>query len=229
MDHEVEELARLSILEEELSVLRHDLRNRLNGIRNGAYYLKQKSSKTELWESDERVPVFFELIDDEIGKAEESLAQQASVDHVLARQLEDQTLEIGVTRALRMMAVPAHISLETDFGQEATTSVCEVEVALFARCLVENSIEALEGRDSGSICVSTRSDLDGRARLCVEDDGPGLASNEIAAAIQSFRTEKPGHRGLGLNIARRIAQRYSGKLDFQTLDAGGVSVGATFS
>ncbi len=133
IDAEVEELARLSLLEEELSVLRHDLRNRLNGIRNGAFYIRRKSESTPLWESDQRIGTFFDLIEDEIGKGEAALAAQASIDHILPRQLESGLLEVGVMRGLDALDVPGHVTLETDFDQAEPTPVWAAEVALLAR------------------------------------------------------------------------------------------------
>ena len=223
MDHELEGLARLSQLEEQLAVLRHDLRNRLGSIRNGTYYLKRKIEKTELWETDERFPRFFGLIDQEIANGEELLSSQASVETILPRALEPQLLEVGVARGIQQVRVPAFVTLEVDYAQEKATPVWSVEIALLTRCLVENAVEAVEASERRTIRVETRS-RDDRAWLSVEDTGPGIPEDAIAAALQPFRSEKPQHRGIGLNIARRIVQRYRGGLAFREPRGGGLRV-----
>ncbi|MEO8905037.1 MAG: ATP-binding protein [Polyangiaceae bacterium] len=47
-------------------------------------------------------------------------------------------------------------------------------------------------------------------RITVSDDGPGIL--DAARCLERFATTKPGHLGLGLCIARRIASRLGGDL-----------------
>ena len=190
MDHELEGLARLSQLEEQLAVLRHDLRNRLGSIRNGTYYLKRKIEKTELWETDERFPRFFGLIDQEIANARGIALEPGFGRDDSAPRARAQLLEVGVARGIQQLRVPAFVTLEIDYAQEKATPVWSVEIALLTRCLVENAVEAVEASERRTIRVETRSRGDG-AWLSVEDTGPGIPEDAIAAALQPFRSEKP--------------------------------------
>ena len=226
MDRELEELARLSLLEERLSVLRHDLANRLNSIRNGAFYLKRKSERTNLWVEDPRFPLFFDLIEKEIVSGTK-LLDQASAADLMLRRFEPQMLEVGVKRGLEQVRIPATVALETDFGQCVPKPLWDVEVALLTRCLVENAVEAVEGAHGARIRLRTRSEGEG-AWLTVEDSGPGIPAEAMASAMQPFRSEKPGHRGIGLNIARRIVRRYEGNLELHESEGGGLAVEAHF-
>ena len=60
---------------------------------------------------------------------------------------------------------------------------------------------------------------DGRdALLTVQDDGPGLAADELERASERFfrgRHARPGGSGLGLAIARAVAERHGGSLALQ--------------
>ena len=227
MDREVEELARLSLLEERLSVLRHDLRNRLSSIRNGSFYLKRKSEKTELWNEDRRFPLFFDLIEKEIAGAEELLAEEASAVDVMTRQLESQSLEVGVRRGLAGICIPATVDLKSEFAEKFARTLWAPEIALLTRCLVQNAVEAMSETSRARIRIRTRSDGDG-TRLTVEDSGPGIPTEAIASAMQPFRSQKPGHLGIGLNVARRIAQRYDATLTLGEAEGGGLSVEVLF-
>ena len=132
-------------------------------------------------------------------------------------------------RALDALDLPDHVSLETDFDQGEPTPVWGAEVALLTRCLVENAIDAVAERSSAMIRVSTRSKDGGAVWLTVQDDGPGMEPEAVSAATQAFRTEKPGRRGIGLNVASRITSRNGGELRIEHPDGGGLRVEARLS
>jgi two-component system nitrogen regulation sensor histidine kinase NtrY len=77
--------------------------------------------------------------------------------------------------------------------------------------LVDNAVEATEGR--GRILVSTEYDrAEGRARLVVADDGPGVApADRDRLFVPHFSTKKRGS-GLGLAIVNRIVQDHLGTI-----------------
>lgn len=227
MDTELEELARLSRLDERLSVMRHDLFNVLNGIRNAAFYLRRKSEKTPLWEEDRRFATFFDLIEDGVRRGEDTLSREATVETVLRRELTAQRLDVGVRRGLETLPLPDGVRLETDYAQAAPVPLWEVEIALLTRCLVENAVEAVEPRKPVVVRVRTRSDGDGHW-LEVQDTGPGMSRDAVAAALQPFRSGKPEHLGIGLNIVRRIVQRYGGRMTFREPEGGGLCVAICF-
>jgi two-component system nitrogen regulation sensor histidine kinase NtrY len=77
--------------------------------------------------------------------------------------------------------------------------------------LVDNAIEATEGR--GRVLVATEYDrAEGRARLVVADDGPGIpAADRERLFVPHFSTKKRGS-GLGLAIVSRIVQEHLGTI-----------------
>jgi len=77
--------------------------------------------------------------------------------------------------------------------------------------LVDNAVEATEGK--GRILVSTEYDrAEGRARLVVADDGPGIApADRDRLFVPHFSTKKRGS-GLGLAIVNRIVQEHLGAI-----------------
>ncbi len=77
--------------------------------------------------------------------------------------------------------------------------------------LVDNAVEATEGR--GRILVATEYDrAEGRARLVVADDGPGIApADRDRLFVPHFSTKKRGS-GLGLAIVNRIVQEHLGTI-----------------
>jgi two-component system nitrogen regulation sensor histidine kinase NtrY len=77
--------------------------------------------------------------------------------------------------------------------------------------LVDNAVEATGGR--GRVLVSTEYDrAEGRARLVVADDGPGIAAAvRERLFVPHFSTKKRGS-GLGLAIVSRIVQEHLGTI-----------------
>jgi two-component system nitrogen regulation sensor histidine kinase NtrY len=77
--------------------------------------------------------------------------------------------------------------------------------------LVDNSIAALD--EKGRILVATEYDrAEGRARLIVADDGPGVApADRDQLFVPHFSTKKRGS-GLGLAIVSRIVQEHLGSI-----------------
>jgi signal transduction histidine kinase/CheY-like chemotaxis protein len=82
--------------------------------------------------------------------------------------------------------------------------------------IVSNAIQY--NRPGGWVRVALRAPLDGRIVFAVEDTGPGLTAEELARLFQPF--ERLGREsgsvdggGLGLVIARRLAEAMGGALD----------------
>ena len=68
--------------EEKAAELRHYLRNRFAAIRNAAFYLQRRVAKTSLWEEDERVRRFFDLIASELSDADDAINRKLRVSHL---------------------------------------------------------------------------------------------------------------------------------------------------
>ncbi|MFN8178484.1 MAG: ATP-binding protein [bacterium] len=80
--------------------------------------------------------------------------------------------------------------------------------------LVKNAAEALVGR-SGHVRVRVRKAA-GRARLEVEDDGPGIPEDLVRSLARPGVSGKPGGSGLGLAMVQRIAADHRGTLAWRS-------------
>lgn len=90
--------------------------------------------------------------------------------------------------------------------------------------LIANAFEALDqGQRGGRIEVgATRT----ASRVClwVQDDGPGMAADQLARVFKPFYTTKPKGLGVGLPLARRIVERFGGRIDVSSRPGKGTRV-----
>jgi signal transduction histidine kinase len=95
------------------------------------------------------------------------------------------------------------------------------DVRRVVRNLLDNAVAHARER-----VVVTVDDAAGRARLVVADDGPGVAPEQRDRIFDRFyrgeesRSRPGGGSGLGLSIARGLAERNGGRVDLLDTDSG---------
>jgi len=86
--------------------------------------------------------------------------------------------------------------------------------------LVINAEQALAGRNDPRITIAL--DVrDGFVELSVIDNGPGMALDLARKAQEPFFTTRAGMCGLGLPVARHLAESLGGRLDIEPKVEGG--------
>jgi two-component system NtrC family sensor kinase len=95
--------------------------------------------------------------------------------------------------------------------------------------LLRNSREAMPG--GGSVTVSARADGDGGVAIRFADSGPGIPEADRERLFEPFpRSARAGAAGLGLAMARRVAEAHSGTIRAENEGGpAGVASGAAFT
>ena len=117
-----------------------------------------------------------------------------------------------------------------DLGEQVTIAdrpriVADVQVTWLKRALRNLVGNALRYAGSAEVSLAER---DGHAVLRVEDDGPGIPADRIAEMLEPFtrgessRNRATGGAGLGLTLARAIAEQHGGRLDVANRAGGGL-------
>jgi signal transduction histidine kinase len=211
------------LAEEVVSSIRHSVVNDLTALSALCYRLK----------IEHVVP----LSETESGRSAQDLLENIQAYVKLAsRRLEVAFLPAGMPAAgavdvaslLRELVarmpgprgVPVEVKVEE--GTSPSLVVDGVELELAVACLLENAFESLESGAGGRVILRAAVGPNDTVRIEVEDDGMSLGSKARGRVFEAFFTTKSGHLGLGLNVARRIAGRWGGTVDFQPNVARGV-------
>lgn len=201
------------VVEESLSVIRHDLRNRLGSIRNANFYVRRRIQKLapELAATDPRIPEFLALIATEADATEQIMESRLPAPE----PGELVAASAVVHRALSLVASPANIHISFEPTSDARARLGPDEAVLAVHCLVENAVDAL-AETEGTVRLRVAAS-EGKVTIEVEDDAAGGLPER---ALEPFFTTRTGRMGIGLNIARRAALRWRGKLAIAARDRG---------
>lgn len=178
-----------------------------------------------------------------------ALRRSATEAHRLSMQLQNQAAVVrlrGVTdgsprESVDLAAVIAKLvtsrtplaaaaGVTVDASHATTSVVIQADAPLVEQAIgnvLDNAI--IYNRAGGSVTVSLASYEHGRNfKLVIADTGPGVSDEEFAGltANKRFRgdesrTRRPGGRGLGLALAREVADRFGMKLDLRQPTDGG--------
>lgn len=91
--------------------------------------------------------------------------------------------------------------------------------------VLRNAVEACRGQ--GAIRV-TLERQDGRIRVAVSDNGPGIPPDKRERIFQPYYTEKGGGTGLGLAIVRQTIEQHHGTIVVTDTPGGGATFLAQF-
>lgn len=152
------------------------------------------------------------LVDDLLGLARlEARGQRVQFNLVtIARPLVEDA---------RLRAPRAAITLSADDDDDATVRGDPDALDRVLRNLIENALAAVDS--TGRIDVELRR-RNGFVEAIVADDGPGVPEHEVQRIFERFVRLDPGNpgHGLGLAIARRIAQQHHGDVTCEPTTSG---------
>ena len=155
-------------------------------------------------------------------------------------QLESGRIALNLRATqLREVAVRVIDSLEARTRLKEVTLENRTPADLFAQAdgerleqvlfnLVDNAIKY--GLAGGRVVLQGENLADGRARMSIQDDGPGIPPEALERVFERFyrldkaRSREQGGTGLGLAIVKHIIQRHGGEVGVQSE----VGQGSTF-
>lgn len=149
-----------------------------------------------------------------------TLARLESVDTAAMADCALRALASQAIAELAPGALDRGVELELADGEELTVRGLPTLLGVLLRNLLDNAVRHTPAGTTVRVAVTR---VDGHACLSVSDDGPGVAPEELDKLGQAFYrlsgTTASGS-GLGLSIARRIAQIHGAELQLQAGPGG---------
>ena len=141
------------------------------------------------------------VVDGMHGFARESRAQAADVAL--------QEVAAAASGLMRTVIAARDVEIVERYGDRP--ALVHGDAARLGLVLVSLLLNSFRGLPSGGTVTVEISCRDGEAVAAVSDDGAGFAPGEAEAAFELFHTTRGGS-GLGLAVARRIAEGHGGTL-----------------
>jgi signal transduction histidine kinase len=141
------------------------------------------------------------------------------VSGLAVRAVSVEALVSDVALLYEGLAADRGIALELDAAGAPEVRCDPRKVKQVLVNLLQNALEAAPR--GGTVTLRAKPGPDGAAVFDVEDDGSGLAEEIRAKLFRPGATTKPTGTGLGLTVARSIAEQHGGSLELRDREGGG--------
>lgn len=206
--------ARQAAMESLGAQVAHEIKNPLTAIKGLTDLLAERAPEAR----DRRR---LEVIGAEVARIEQILRDYLSFSRPFEAVSRESTRVDGLLQALKGLlearAERAGVSLSAE-GPAITAEVDPRRVKEAALNLLLNALDATPR--GGAVRVSWEL-IDGAVRVTVEDEGPGMSPEVLARVGDAFFTTRDGGTGLGVRLARRVAEAHGGTLDFDSAPGRG--------
>ena len=220
---EVLRAQRLEAWAEMARIIAHEIKNPLTPIRLSTEHMIEVHQR----EPDRFGEVFERCAGNILQQVDElqEIAQEFSTYSRIPRlepQAGDLAASVGQLVESYQVAAPPGVDLEFSADPESVPARFDARLLRRAvRNLIENSLRASAGRGSIAVRVEAR---DGDATVAVADRGPGVSPELLQRIFDPYFSTHDSGTGLGLPIARRIAEQHGGSIHARNRRGGGLEV-----
>lgn len=219
LERDVRQREKLASIGQVTSSFAHEIKNPLTGIRLGLGLLKEDAQNADVVES----------IANDVKRLDgilENLLGYARVHERHKTRLDVNALVEKSIFLLRKEAESQDIELESDYSPIIPQVVAdENEIQQVIVNIVLNAIQAIS--DGGRIAIRTSNysvnEIFG-VLIEVEDDGIGIADENLHKINQLFFTTKELGSGLGLPMSQKIIREHGGSIVFESKEGIGTAV-----
>lgn len=179
------------------ATIAHEVRNPLSAVRLAVQMHRRRDPEDQ----------DLALVADELERLDLVVDQLLAFSRGMSVRREScplRPLAEGVLRLLERQATHAQVTLGLE--GDATVQADPQRLRQLLMNLLVNAIQALHGK-GGRVTVRLLSD-----GLAVEDDGPGVPPDLLPRLFEPFASGRAGGTGLGLHLARAVAEAHGARL-----------------
>ncbi|HXO19282.1 MAG TPA: ATP-binding protein, partial [Thermoanaerobaculia bacterium] len=206
-------------------IIAHEIKNPLTPIRLSAEHMREVYA-TDPEQFDgvfERCTANILAQVDELRSIASEFSAYSAIPRIDPRPGDLTAAIAGLVEGYRA-APPEGISVELESGGPIAARFDAKLLSRAVRNLLENALRASAG--GGRVVVRVER-LDGQARVSVIDSGPGVRPELLGRIFDPYFSTHDAGTGLGLPIARRIAEEHGGGITARNRAEGGLEVAIT--
>jgi two-component system, OmpR family, sensor histidine kinase ChvG len=215
---------RIDAIESFAADVAHELKNPLTSLKSAVEMLGRANDA----EKRERLMQIMRNDVRRIDRLITDISDASRLDAELSRETAEPVnitqLLANIAEIYRMLGLPRGIALQLDAGTgDMIVMGRDERLGQVFRNLIDNAVSF--SPDGGTVSLTARP-LDGRIRICVEDEGPGIPPDNLETVFNRFYTERPTEHGfgknsgLGLSIARQIVNGIGGRIWAENREGG---------
>lgn len=206
------------------AILGHEIKNPLAGIKGAAQLLARRV--------DAKGQALTELIVNEVDRIARLLDQMQKLGRSEPTELAPANIHLLIERAIRSIRAANRAMPEIAINYDPSLPEVMIDADAMVQILInlmQNAVDALEGRLDGVIGISTRyvmsgalreADMDRRSiklpvEIAISDNGPGVPVHIEDELFSPFVTTKRDGQGLGLAIVRKLISQMDSRIIFE--------------
>ena len=206
------------------AILGHEIKNPLAGIKGAAQLLARRV--------DSNGQALTDLIVNEVDRIARLLNQMQKLGRSEPAALAPANVHLLIERAIRSIRAANRAMPEISINYDPSLPEVMIDADAMVQILInlmQNAVDALNGRLDGNIGISTRfvmsgalreADLDRRSsklpvEVTISDNGPGVPPHIEDELFSPFVTTKRDGQGLGLAIVRKLVSQMNSRIVFE--------------
>jgi PAS domain S-box-containing protein len=207
---------RFASIGELATILGHDLRNPLSGIRGATFFLRRKHSN--IWDREDQA--MFESIDKSIDYSNKIINDLLDYSREIRLDLAAVTPKSLLKETLMLAAVPEDVFV-VDQTNEVSFYADQVKLIRGFVNIAKNAVDAMP--EGGKLFV--KSELAGEfVMFTFRDTGVGMSAGTLKKLWSPLFTTKAKGMGFGLAICRRFVEAHGGCVTVDSIVGEGTTV-----
>jgi len=205
-------------MDEVSSMVAHDLRNPLQGIRGASFYLKKKLSQ----HLGQKEIEMFKTIDNCVDYSNKIVSDLLDYSRKVELAYTKTTLKGLVESSLSGTLKPNGITVTNQVSDNFEVSVDKIKIERVFANLIKNAFDAMP--NGGTLQIASER-IGSHVKINFSDNGTGMSKEVLAKLWKPFFTTKARGMGIGLSICKRIIEAHNGKIEVKSTP----EIGTTFS